>query len=157
MAGRNLSDVVVPSIDALQSWANDQDLARTHLKELFATIQSEQEEPVNWATEAFENMGPPLKSDIVWLGEIASNDSPDVVYWAVTLLGRSEDSVDSVQGALTRVFMAAESTPANRRRAILALAKVHTRNSSTEFAIQSAMNSNDSQLVSVAKEILQST
>ena len=156
MAGRNLSDVMVPSIDDLQSWANDEDLACTNLTEIFAAIQSEQEELVNWATEALENMGPPLKSDIVWLGEIASNDSPDVIYWAVTLLGRSEDSIDSVQDALTRVFVAAKSTPTNRRRAILALAKVLTRNSNTELAIQSALNSDDSQLVSVAKEILQS-
>jgi len=156
MAGRNLSDVMVPSIDDLQSWANDEDLACTNLTEIFAAIQSEQEELVNWATEALENMGPPLKSDIVWLGTIASSDCANVGYWAITLLGRSEDSIDTVQDALTRVFMASESTPTIRRRAILALGKVHTRNSATELAIQSALNSDDSQLVSMAKEILQS-
>lgn len=156
MAGHNASNSPLPSIDDLQSWANDQDLARSQLKAIFAALESEQEEPMNWATEALENMGPPLMTDIAWLGTVASSKSPDAVYWAVTLLGRSDDPIDSVQDSIAGAVLASQSTPVIRRRAISALAKVQTRSKATESAIQSALKSDDSQLAGTAREILQS-
>lgn len=156
MAGHNLSNASMPSIDDLQSWANDQELARSQLKAIFTALESQQEETMNWATEALENMGRPLVTDTAWLGSVASSQSADAAYWAVTLLGRSDDSIDSVQDSIANVFLDSQSTPACRRRAIAALAKVHTRSKATESAIQSALKSDDSQLAGAAKEILQS-
>ncbi len=156
MAGQNFSNASLPSIDDLQSWANDQELARSQLKAIFAALESEQEEPMNWATEALENMGPPPKKDIAWLGTVASSQAADAAYWAVTLLGRSDDPIDSVQDSIANAVLDSQSTPAIRRRAISALAKVRTRSKATESAIQSALKSDDSQLVGAAREILQS-
>jgi hypothetical protein len=156
MAGHNLSNASLPSIDDLQSWANDQELARSQLRAIVAALQSEQEEPMNWATEALENMGPPLKTDIAWLGTVASSGSADAVYWAVTLLGRSDDSIDAVQDSIANAVLNLQATPACRRRAISALAKVSTRSKATDSAIQSALKSDDSQLAGAAREILQS-
>jgi flavin-binding protein dodecin len=155
MAGQNARNVSLPSIDDLQLWANDQELARSQLKAIFAALESGQEEFVNWATEALENMGPPLATDMNWLGSIASSQSADAVYWAITLLGRSEESIDSVQDALAKAIVNSQSTVAIRRRAISALAKVHIKSKATELAIQSALKSDDSQLVSAAREIFQ--
>jgi hypothetical protein len=156
MAGLNLSDVATPSVEDLRSWANDEELARKHLKSIVAAIESDQEELASWATEALENMGPPLASDINWLGAVASNGSDDVVYWAATLLGRCEEAIDSVQDSLTSIVVSSKSTLSCRRRALAALSKVHTKNDATKQAIHSALNSGDSQLVSLANEILKS-
>ncbi len=155
MAGQNASNVSLPSIDDLQLWANDQELARPQLKAIFASLESGQEESVNWATEALENMGPPLATDMNWLGSITSSPSMDTVYWAITLLGRSDESLDSVQDAVANAIVNSRSTVAIRRRAMSALAKVRVKSEATELAIQSALKSDDSQLVSAAREILQ--
>jgi len=145
----------VPTNGELQTWANDSDAARANVKSLFAAIQCAQEEAVNWATEALENMGPPSVGDIGWLGSVISSSSTDAVYWAITLLARCDDSIDAVQDYLAKIVASNESSTITRRRAITALAKVHARSDATESAIKIAMNSGDSQLANLAKELLQ--
>jgi len=155
MAKRESINAKIPSNDELQAWANDSERAQENLRGLLAAIEAGQEESANWATEALENMGPPSASDIGLLGSLASSRSADLVYWSVTLLARCDDFIDSIQDDLAKVVVAEESTAPVRRRAMTALAKVRSRNASTESAIQSATSSSDSQLANLAKEILQ--
>ena len=155
MATYKSENTPVPTANDLQTWANDSDAARANVKGLLAAIQGTQEEAINWATEALENMGPPSADDIGWLGSVTSCSSADAVYWAVTLLSRCDDSIDAVQDDLAKIVASNESIASTRRRAITALAKVYARSDATESAIRIAMISGDSQLANLAKELLQ--
>ena len=76
-----------------------------------------------WVSAALEEMGPPPVAAVDALVPLLVNDSPDVAYWAATLLGRLENQAASAGDSLAKVITSA-SDLAVRERAVWALGKI---------------------------------
>ena len=56
----------------------------------------------NWVNAALEGLGPPSAEDLQPLVRLLTHESPDVAYWAATLLGRLASLEYTLQRRLAR-------------------------------------------------------
>jgi HEAT repeat protein len=113
----------------------------------------EAEEVRQWATAALDGIGPPEASDVRLLASFLEGRSPDVGYWAATLLGRLKAeaalAVDALAGAV------AESTHLSvRQRAAWALGEIGPAAAVAVPALQKAAADPDPRLSRLAQEAI---
>lgn len=83
----------------------------------------EAEEVRQWASSALEGLGPPESSDIGQLVSLIEAKSPDVGFWAATLLGRLKADATPAVDALARA-VTGNNNLAVRQRAAWALGEI---------------------------------
>jgi len=113
----------------------------------------EEEEVRQWATSALEGMGPPEASDVGQLVSFLQGRSPDVGYWAATLLGRLKSEAAAAVEALARAV--AESPHLSvRQRAAWALGEIGSAAAAAVPALQKAAADPDPRLARLAQEAI---
>lgn len=90
---------------------------------LVLTCGDEAEEVRQWASSALEEIGPPLSSDVGQLASLLKHESPDVGYWAATLLGRLKAEAAPAVDALAHA-VAGSPHLSVRQRAAWALGEI---------------------------------
>lgn len=112
------------------------------------------EEVRNFAVAALEDMGPPSVTDADELAEMIGHESPDVGYWAVTLLGRLGKDAKPYLPRLVEAL----SPPADvivRQRAAWALGKLGRAGAKAIDALKTAAASDNPRLVKIAKKSIE--
>jgi HEAT repeat protein len=106
-----------------------------------------------WAAAALEEMGPPPSTKLVSLVPLLASDSPDVVYWAATLLGRLEDQAELAADSLANVIES-ERDLFVRERAIWAARKIGCSSPTILQALNAARDRGPDRLARLATEAL---
>jgi len=127
--------------------------ARPAAVALVLACGDEAEEVRQWAAGALEEMGPPEASDLGHLASFLAGRSPDVGYWAATLLGRLKAEAAPAVDALARA-VAESSHPAVRQRAAWALGEIGPGAAAAGAALQAAAADPDARLSRLAREAL---
>jgi HEAT repeat protein len=106
-----------------------------------------------WAVAALEEAGPPKVSDLERLAALLSNQSPDVAFWAATLLGRLEadagGAVPSLEAALSE-----DVAVSVRQRAAWALGKIGPPAAPALEALRRAASDADPRLARLAERAM---
>ncbi|MDG2381361.1 MAG: HEAT repeat domain-containing protein [Pirellulaceae bacterium] len=102
-----------------------------------------------WATAALEEIGAPLVDTIPDLIRLVDNDSPNVAYWAITLLGRSEESAEQACDSLAKLICS-DRDLSLRERAVWAVAKIGHQSPTLLDALKTASQSNHERLARLA-------
>lgn len=113
----------------------------------------EAEEVRQWATSALEEMGPPEAADVGQLVSLIEAKSPDVGYWAVTLLGRLKAESASAVDALAHALAESPHLPV-RQRAAWALGEIGTAAAASLPQLQTASAGSDARLARLAQEAI---
>jgi HEAT repeat protein len=103
-----------------------------------------------WATDALEGMGPPEAADVAQLASLVEAKSPDVGYWAATLLGRLKTEAASAVESLAQV-VAGGGDLAVRQRAAWALGEIGPPAAKAVPALQKAGAAPDPRLSRLAQ------
>jgi HEAT repeat protein len=115
---------------------------------------ADQESVQQWAVAALEELGPPPTDSIPQLTKLVSSNDPLTAYWAITLLGRAEDSATTCQDELATALNDS-ATPNVRERAAWALGKIHATSPIATAALEKAVNSDQPRLARLAKTALE--
>lgn len=107
-----------------------------------------------FAASALEELGSPPSEETAALAELLTSHSPDIGYWAATLLGRCGSRAALAVPALAKALTAAESLPV-RQRAAWALGEIGPAASSAKVALTEAGASSDSRLARLAAKSLE--
>lgn len=107
-----------------------------------------------WVGEALENLGAPNDGDVAALIRCLQHSVEDVVYWAVTLLGRLEASAGPAVPQLARVVTDHPSM-AVRQRAAWALARMGEAAIAARTALEASADSPNKRLARLAREALE--
>lgn len=113
----------------------------------------EAEEVREWATSALESLGPPEATDVGQLISLIEAKSPDVGYWAVTLLGRLKAQAAPAVEALART-VAASPHLSVRQRAAWALGEIGPAAATVLTTLQKAATDPDARLARLAQEAI---
>lgn len=111
------------SLSEVQRWANDPDSAKSNMRRLLPLVV-EDEELANWGTEALENCGAPLITDLPWIANQATDSQPDIAFWACTLLGRAGQCASTFTSVLESLRDSAEAPSQVKKRAHWALEQI---------------------------------
>jgi HEAT repeat protein len=115
---------------------------------------ADEESVREYAVAALEGMGPPPDESIEGLISLLRHRHPLVLYWAVTLLGRTLDRGVEVQKA---VAMVARDTSDRsvQQRAVWALGQMHPLLVETRNLLQTFQSSNDPRLARLATQAIE--
>ena len=113
----------------------------------------EDEEVRQWATAALEGMGAPEASDVGPLTSFLAGRSPDVGYWAATLLGRLKTEAAVAVDALARALSESPHL-AVRQRAAWALGEIGPAAPAAIPALKTAAMATDSRLCRLAEKAI---
>jgi HEAT repeat protein len=111
------------------------------------------EEVCQWSTAALEGLGPPSPQDVETLASLLRSESPDVGYWAATLLGRLEDQGAPAVSRLADGVSGDLSIPV-RQRAAWALGKIGPRAAAAIGALEAVAAGEDPRLARLAQRAL---
>jgi HEAT repeat protein len=108
----------------------------------------------DWAVAALEELGPPPPGQIGQLIELARDQSLDVAYWAITLLGRAGDYGAPAVAVLTDILC--NSTELSvRERAAWTLGKIGPAAEAALPALRAAVASDEPRLRRLAENALE--
>ena len=113
----------------------------------------EAEEVRQWATTALEGIGPPETSDTEQLASFIEGRSPDVGYWAATLLGRLKNKAAPAVNALAGAVAGSRHLPV-RQRAAWALGEIGPSAATAVPSLQKAAADSDPRLASLAEKAI---
>ena len=123
---------------------------------LLAQASSDPDETVReHVVAALEEMGPPSLDDADELMSMLAHESPDVGYWAATLLGRLGKAAQGAVPALTAA-LTGPSDIAVRQRAAWALGKIGHTASKALPALEEAARSDNPRHVKLAQQAMES-
>jgi HEAT repeat protein len=105
-----------------------------------------------WVTAALESLGPPRPSDLPQLVALLPHVSPDVGYWAATLLGRLKSDAAPAVAALAKALSG--SAPRVRQRAAWALGQIGPAAGAARSELETAAAEPDPRLAALAREAL---
>jgi hypothetical protein len=117
----------------LQELANSPEEAQMHLWELVDVIDSNAPQGIDdplleskqaWATEALENMGPPLPKDIEGLVDACKRRSTPVAIWCAKILGRVKHTDEKLENELIRLVSDPTKALELRRCSLSSLTKL---------------------------------
>jgi HEAT repeat protein len=111
----------------------------------------ENEQVVEWATAALEQLGPPPLEQLSDLANLTADTNPLVGYWAVTLIGRLGGDAAPATGALVATLQNSTDS-AVKQRAAWALGKVPDASEATLAALDQAVQSSDPRLARLAAQ-----
>lgn len=120
---------------------------------LVVACGDEEEEVRQWATAALEQLRPPLASDMGQLATLIEARSPDVGYWAATLLGRLKGEAAEAVDALAHAI-AGQSDIAVRQRAAWALGEIGPAAATGLPSLRQAAGDADPRLSRLAQEAI---
>lgn len=106
----------------------------------------------NWVNAALEGLGPPSAEDLQPLVRLLTHESPDVAYWAATLLGRLQPAAAPAVAALAAALTNRPEMPV-RQRAAWALGEIGQVESARQSLEHAAAGSNP-RLSRLAKQAL---
>jgi HEAT repeat protein len=113
----------------------------------------EADEVRQWAAAALEQMGPPQPSDVEHLTPLIEAQSPDVGYWAVTLLGRLKAGAASAVEALAYAI-AGSPHPSVRQRSAWAAGQIGPAAVAALPSLRKAADDPDSRLARLAQQAI---
>jgi hypothetical protein len=143
---------VAKTVEHLQVWANDPDLARSNLRTIFECLD-EGESLIDWANEALENCGPSLPKDHAFLAEQLQSVSSDRAYWACKVLARSSTAAQEHQAAICAIAVQPSTPEAVRIQAMLALQKIDGLSLESRTAVERLVSDESSKIAALAKQI----
>jgi HEAT repeat protein len=114
----------------------------------------ESEEVRQGASSALEEMGPPELSDAEPLTSLVEAKSPDVGYWAATLLGRLKAKVAPAIEALAHAVLQSPHLPV-RQRAAWALGEIGRAAAASLPNLRRAAADSDLRLAQLAQRAIQ--
>ena len=106
-----------------------------------------------YATSALEDMAPPAEEDIATIMGLLGNSSPEVAYWAATLLGRCGSKAAASVEPLAATMLGAEAATV-RQRAAWALGEMGAQAGPARSALEQAAQSDDRRLARFATAAL---
>ena len=112
-----------------------------------------EEEVLQWATGALEALGPPLVSGVDQLAALIDDQSPDVAYWAATLLGRLTAAAAPAVEVLTHA-VAGTADLSVRQRAAWALGEIGPAAAAALPALRQAVTDPDPRLSRLAQQAI---
>jgi HEAT repeat protein len=124
--------------------------ARPAVMALVRACGDEAEDVRQWATAALEEMGPPETCDVDRLVALLEDDSPDVAYWAATLLGRLKGDAAPAVDALAHAVAAAPHLSV-RQRSAWALGEIGPAAAAALPVLQAAATDPDPRLARLAR------
>ena len=109
------------------------------------------DEAREWIVSALESLGVPPEDTVAPLAKLAGNQTQDVAYWAVTLLGRAKAAaaVTALAGTLAK-----HPAIVVRQRAAWALGQIGQPAAAAQSALEAAASDSDPRLASLAREAL---
>jgi HEAT repeat protein len=113
----------------------------------------EAEEVRQSVASALEDLGPPEASDIGQLASLIEAKSPDVGYWAATLLGRLKADAAPAVDTLARAVAGSPHLPV-RERAAWALGEIGPAAAAALPSLQKASTDPDPRLARLAQEAI---
>jgi HEAT repeat protein len=114
---------------------------------------ADDEETRESCVAALEDLGPPPVGDLQKLTALLAHRSPDVAYWAATLLGRLQSEAGPAVDPLARA-LSEHAEMAVRQRAAWALGQMGPAAAGARGAIEQAAASDDSRLARLARKAL---
>jgi len=111
------------------------------------------DETRDWAVAALEDLGPPPAESLPALTALLGSDSPDVAYWAATLIGRLQTGAAPAVPALAAA-LGAKHDPAVHERVAWALGQVGKAAIGAGDALRLAVTSKNPRLSELAREAL---
>ena len=127
--------------------------ARPAAAALVAALRTADAPTREWCAAALEELGPPPATQISELVKLAGDKSPDVAYWAITLLGRAgKDAAPAVPTFISVLQSSPES--ALRERAAWALGKLGRIAAPATSALRKAEAGSEPRLSRLAKQAL---
>jgi HEAT repeat protein len=139
--------------DAAQQLAKLGEAARPAAVALVEACAQADGDAFEWVVASLEQLGPPSKSDVPRLAELADDDAQDVAYWAATLLGRAGKDAATAVDALAHAL---DTHPALavRQRAAWALGEIGVATGPARSALQNAATASDRRLATLAGDAL---
>jgi HEAT repeat protein len=113
----------------------------------------ETEEVRQWAASALEGIGPPDTADVGQLASFLDGRSPDVGYWAATLLGRLKAGAVAAVDALARAVVESPHL-AVRQRAAWALGEIGPAAAAALPSLRKAAGDSDRRLARLAQQAI---
>ena len=114
----------------------------------------EAEEVPQWVASAREEMGPPETSDVSPLVSLIEAKSPDVGYWAATLLGRLKAEAAPAVDALADAVARSPHLPV-RQRAAWALGEIGPAAAAALPSLRKAATDADPRLARLAQQAIE--
>lgn len=127
--------------------------ARPAAVALAQAVRTENETARAWVVAALEEVGPPSEEQLDALARLLHDSSPDVGYWAVTLLGRAGAAAAGVVDEIVEMLRNSPEL-ATRERAAWALGKIGPPATLAVPALHLAAASDEPRLSRVAKSAL---
>ena len=122
--------------------------------DLVKACGDESEEVREHIVAALEEIGPPRPEDSLPLAALLNNPSPDVGYWAATLLGRLKAAAaDALPGLIDALERPAELSV--RQRAAWALGEIGPAAASALNALKHAEDAGDPRLTRLARAAIE--
>ena len=107
-----------------------------------------------WAVAALEELGPPHATDVESLASLLDHPTPDVGYWAATLLGRLGAKAASATPQLAAAVQGGADLPL-RQRAAWAVGKIGSAAAAAGPALRQAASDADPRLARLARKALE--
>ena len=121
---------------------------------LVLACSDEAEEVRAWVTSALEQMGPPEASDLGHLISFLEGRSPDVGYWAATLLGRLKAEAAPAVDALAQA-VAGSTHLSVRQRSAWALGEIGPAATAALPSLRNAAGNPDPRLARLAQQAIE--
>lgn len=121
---------------------------------LVKAVGDQDEEVVNSATEALENLGPPRVEDAAELAKLLHAPQSDMGYWAATLLGRLGDQAATAVKSLAAV-VTAHPQLAVRERSAWALGQIGPAARPAKEVLEAVTRGDAPRLARLARESLE--
>jgi HEAT repeat protein len=127
--------------------------ARPAAVALVLACGDEADEVRQWATSALEEIGPPEASDVGSLISLIEAKSPDVGYWAATLLGRLKATAAPAVDALSQALGGSPHLPV-RQQSAWALGEIGPAAAAALPSLHNAAGHPDPRLARLAKQAI---
>ena len=125
---------------AAEACAKQPELAKMAVIPLCRVASDPDEQVVEWASAALEEMGPPSSDELdALVGMFSAVEA--TAYWAVTLVGRLKPSDAAVSKRLAELIVAAPTPDEVRNRAIWAIDQIGASGPEVQQALEQAAQS----------------
>jgi len=139
---------------AAEALCHQGETARPAAVSLVLGLADPSDSVVEWSAAALEGIGPPDPNQLQELIGLLKHDSPDVGYWAATLIGRLREQGADATAALADL-LAGDAATNVKQRAAWTLSKIGPAANAALPALRTAAAGDDPRLARLAARAIQ--